>query len=208
MSNGRNSRGRSKTDSSRDSGGFVALPWSVLDCPAYGELSHPARSLLMELARQYVRDNNGRLLTSMKHLRKRGWKSADVISRAKQELIACKLIHETVKGHRPNRASWYALTWFALDVHRDFDPGAAETFERGAYKRWAPKDKGLKPLRGIDGIVIAPSPGISIDCTTPSEGAIGPLNGRLPAPRNGNHLEMPISAGFDSQQAEGARILH
>ena len=60
MANGRN-RGQ-KGDSGRDAGGFVALPWSVLDCPAYARLSHPARALLFELARQFVRDNNGRLL--------------------------------------------------------------------------------------------------------------------------------------------------
>ena len=80
MANGRN-RGH-KGDSGRDAGGFIALPWSVLDCPAYARLSHPARALLFELARQFVRDNNGRLLASAAYLAKRGWKSADVITRA------------------------------------------------------------------------------------------------------------------------------
>jgi hypothetical protein len=61
----------SKKGSGRDGGGFVALPWSVLDCPVYSGLSHPARSLLLEFARQYVRDNNGRLLASGKYLSKR-----------------------------------------------------------------------------------------------------------------------------------------
>jgi hypothetical protein len=50
-------------------------------------LGHPARSLLLELARQFVRDNNGRLLASRAYLAKRGWKSADVIDRAKRELL-------------------------------------------------------------------------------------------------------------------------
>ena len=36
---------RSKGDSSRDAGGFVAMPWAVLDSHAYARLSHPARSL-------------------------------------------------------------------------------------------------------------------------------------------------------------------
>jgi hypothetical protein len=57
-----------KSNGGRDSGGFVALPWAVLDCPAYKALSHPARALLMEVARQYVRDNNGRLLLSGAYL--------------------------------------------------------------------------------------------------------------------------------------------
>ena len=41
-----------KGDTGRMAGGFVALPWVVLDCPAWQRLGHPARSLLLELARQ------------------------------------------------------------------------------------------------------------------------------------------------------------
>jgi hypothetical protein len=82
MANGRNKNG--KGDSGRDAGGFVALPWSVLDCPAYARLSHPARALLMEIARQFLKDNNGRLLVSGAYLRTREWKSADVITRPKE----------------------------------------------------------------------------------------------------------------------------
>jgi hypothetical protein len=36
---------RTKGDSGRDAGGFVALPWSVLDSPAYARLSHILRVL-------------------------------------------------------------------------------------------------------------------------------------------------------------------
>ena len=66
MANGRNKLRRG--DAGRDAGGFVALPWSVLDSPAYSGLSHPAKALLLEFARQFVRDNNGRLLCSMTYL--------------------------------------------------------------------------------------------------------------------------------------------
>ena len=131
MANGRNKG--SKGDSGRDPGGFVALPWTVLDCPAYAGLSHPARSLLMEIARQWVKDNNGRLLASSAYLRKRGWKSVDVITRAKRDLIAGGFIHETVMGQRPNKASWYAITWQRLDKLKGYDEGAEATFRRGAY---------------------------------------------------------------------------
>lgn len=124
-----------KRDSGRDAGGFIALPWSVLDCPEFAELSHPARSLLLEFARQFVRDNNGRLLASASYLRKRGWKSADVITRAKRELLDAGFIFETVKGQRPNKASWYAVTWRALDKLPGYDAGAAAAFERGAYRQ-------------------------------------------------------------------------
>ncbi|GAB3475016.1 hypothetical protein GCM10011496_25760 [Polaromonas eurypsychrophila] len=188
MANGRNS-GR-KGDSGRDSGGFVALPWSVLDCPAYARLSHPARSLLFELARQFVRDNNGRLLASAAYLSKRGWKSADVITRAKRELIEAGFIHETVKGHRPNKASWYAVTWRALDKLPGYDAGAPELFERGAYQ----KNATLRPSHGVERPLIAPSHGVVIVPPTPSHGAIRPVLGVRSTPSHGNHLEMPSTA--------------
>jgi len=139
VANGRNKGLRGY--SGRDAGGFVALPWSVLDSPAYLALSHPARSLLLEVARQYVRDNNGRLLASRAYLAKRGWNSASVIDRAKRELLAAGFIQETVMGHRPNKASWYAVTWQTLDHHPGFDAGAVEGFRRGAYRENAPLKK-------------------------------------------------------------------
>ena len=132
MANGRNHR---KGGSGRDAGGFVALPWAVLDSAAYQALSHPAKALLMEIARQYVRDNNGKLLCSLAYMSKRGWKSRDVLTRAKRELLAAGLIFETCKGARPNKASWYAVTWATLDHIEGFDPGARSTFQRGAYRR-------------------------------------------------------------------------
>lgn len=123
-----------KSSSGRVAGGFIALPWAVTDCPNYKNLSYTARALLIEVARQYVRDNNGRLLMSMRYLKTRGWTSSDVVNRAKKELIAGGFIHETVKGRRPNRASWYAITWQKLDLHKDYDFGAERSFRRSAYE--------------------------------------------------------------------------
>lgn len=165
MANGRNSGKRG--DSGRDSGGFIALPWSVMDSAAYAALSHPARSLLLEIARQFVRDNNGRLLASSAYLSKRGWNSTDVITRAKRELIAAGFIHETVRGQRPNKASWYAVTWRTLDRLPGYDAGAAETFVRGAYQNAT-----LRPSHGARGSPIAPSHGLGTPSPTPSHGAI------------------------------------
>ena len=129
---------RRRVDSGREEGGFVALPWSVLDSVAYQNLSHAAKSLLMELARQVAFDNNGKLLLSGKYLAKRGWKSSDVITRAKRDMLAAGLIFETVMGHKPNKASWYAVTWRRLDKIKGFDAGAAENFELGAYRKGTP----------------------------------------------------------------------
>lgn len=195
MANGRNKS--NKGNSGRDGGGFVALPWSVLDCPAYAALSHPARALLFELARQFVRDNNGRLLLSAAYLLKRGWRSADVITRSKRELLAAGFIHETVKGHRPNRASWYAVTWQALDRLPGYDVGAAESFLRGAYRQNSPlKNASVRPSHGVESPPIAPSHGVEKASPTPSHGAIRDVLRPSPTPSHGNHLDMPSIGSY------------
>lgn len=183
MANGRNPKRRGR-DESRDQGGFVALPWSVLDCPAYAQLSHPARSLLLEFARQYVRDNNGRLLASGAYLATRGWTSKDVITRAQRELLAAGFIHETVMGHGPNKAAWHAVTWRTLDKMQGYDVGTAETFQRGAYRHQSMsvyaagpphglvKNTSLIPSHGPRGSAIGPSHGLGNRATGPPHGPI------------------------------------
>lgn len=193
MANKRNTGMKgSKGDSGRDAGGFVAIPWSVLDCPAYARLSHPARTLLLEFARQFVRDNNGRLLASAAYLSKRGWNSPDVITRAKRELLAGGFIFETVMGHRPNKASWYAITWQRLDKIPGYDAGTEQLFQRGAYRQNTPlKNASLTPPHGVDGPSIAPPHGVGKPLTTPSHGAIGGAFGPLSTPSPVHHLDMP-----------------
>jgi hypothetical protein len=194
MANARNPK-RKGHDTSRDQGGFVALPWSVLDCPAYARLSHPAKALLLDIARQFVRDNNGRLLASSAYLSKRGWKSTDVITRAKRELLASGFIHEMVMGHRPNKASWYAVTWRALDKLPGYDAGAAETFKRGAYQQNTQlKNASLRPSHGVESTAIAPPHGLGRMPPTPSHGAIRGVLPNPPTPSHGHHLDMPSIA--------------
>jgi hypothetical protein len=195
------SRKDSKKGSGRDCGGFVALPWSVLDCPAYSLLSHPAKSLLIEFSRQYVRDNNGRLLASGRYLSKRGWKSADVIQRAKRELIDAGFIYETVKGHRPNKASWYAITWQNLDKHSGYDAGTFDGWKdvRSGYANSKyQKIKSLIPSQGVRGSVIAPSGGVKVYPPIPSSEAINALFVPLPTPSGGNHLDIPSNKGISN----------
>ena len=196
MANGRNKGGKgSKIDSGRDAGSFVALPWSVLDCPAYAQLSMHARALLLEVARQFVRDNNGRLLLSRAYMNGRGWKSIDMLTKAKRELLDAGFIHETVEGHRPNKASWYAMTWQSLNRDPRYDPGAVEMFERGAYRKGNPlKNAGLVPRGGTAKRCIAPPHGTDKPLPVPPHGAIKGVIDPLSVPPHGHHLDMP-SAG-------------
>ena len=193
MANGRNKA--SKGDSGRDSGGFIALPWSVLDCPAYARLSHPARALLLELARQFVRDNNGRMLLSRVYMATRGWKSADVIDRAKRELLEAGFIFQTVMGHRPNKASWFAVTWRALDKLPGYDAGAEKGFERGAYQKGQLVDgTSFIPPHGTGKPLIAPPHGTERAPPVPPRGAIRRVLPLRSVPPHGHHLEMPSTA--------------
>lgn len=229
MANGRSEGTKGSTG--RDSGGFIAIPWSVMDSPAYARLSHPARALLLELARQFVRDNNGRMLASAAYLSKRGWSSADVITRAKRQLLAEGFIFETVKGCRPNKASWYAVTWMPLDRLQGYDAGTLEAFKRSAYRsaeplrakptreqlyaRWngKPQNATLRPAGGVGTPPTAPSAGVGSASVAPSRGAIRPVFAHPSTPSHGNHLDMPstvvrlsaltASKGAELSTAEG-----
>ena len=192
MANGRNKN--NKGDSGRMAGGFIALPWGVVDCPAYANLSHPARALLVEVARQYVRDNNGRLLLSRAYMATRGWKSNDTIAKAKNELLEAGFIFETVKGHRPNRASWYAVTWQRLDKIPGYDTGATECFRRGAFQDTQPLKKSLTPPAGTGRASIAPPHGTGRTPTVPPHGAMEAIFTPLSVPPHGHHLEKPSVA--------------
>lgn len=215
MANGRNKN--QKGDVGRDQGGFIALPWSVLDCPAYSGLSHIAKALLLEVARQFVRDNNGRMLLSTAYMKTRGWYSASVIQKAKLELLDAGFIFETVKGHRPNKASWYAVTWRLLDKLPGFDDGAEKLFQRGAYRFAAGKIKRpplkckkpkkievLIPPHRTDSSSIVPHHGIETVCVIPPRRTMRPTLIHSSIPQHGNHLEMPSIVGIQPlQQRKG-----
>lgn len=203
--NGRGEQGRKgkKGAKDRDGSRFALLPHAVLESRAYLNLSHTARSLLLEVAMQLLPDNNGRLLLSRAHLAPRGWKSADVIQRAKHELLEGGFIFETVKGHRPNKASWYAVTWRSLDRRPDYDPGALGGFPRSAYLlAGAAENAALCPSRGTGKRQIAPPHGTRARFTAPSDGAMGAIPPPSPVPSHGHHLEMPSAGTRKGQQGE------
>jgi hypothetical protein len=164
---------------------------SVLESAAYLGLSANARSLLLEVAYQFHGDDNGKMLVSRAYLAKRGWKSSDMISKGKHELLEAELIFETVKGHRPNKASWYAVTWRKLDKVEGFDIGVEKAFRQGAYRRNEPL-LNVKKLRGYNKSKDIPLPPPNSAVLNPHSGTgkalTGPPHGtghRAPAPQCG-----------------------
>jgi hypothetical protein len=176
------SKRRKASRDKRDGSTFALLPLVMLESAGYRAASHTARSLLVDMAKQYTGRNNGKLTACAKYLAPLGWRSNDVIVRARRELIDCCLILETRKGARPNRAGWYALTWLDLDVTDglDIDPKLYERCFRRGYMRPdkpAAQSASLTPRDGAATSPIAPADGASKATAAPRDGAIRLVNG-------------------------------
>jgi hypothetical protein len=152
----------------RDGTGFLAIPFVVLDSLAYRDLSHTARSLLFDIARQMNGNNNGKLVACAKYLKPYGWNSNDTVTRARNELLESRLLIETRKGARPNKAAWYAVSWTALKVSSGLDIDPAR-FQRGAYREMEPCKLGkvVVPAAGVATSSIAPRDGASVSTAIP-----------------------------------------
>lgn len=168
--------------SGRDGSQFVALPFCVIDSAAFRHASHPARALLIDLARQFSGKNNGRLVATSKALKPLGWTSHDTVTRALRELEERRLIQLTRRGARPNLAAWYALTWQALNADSDMEV-TSRSFDRSGYKHWTPqptpqstreKIVSLVPRTGIKSLPIGPANGAEEASLTPTDGAMWP----------------------------------
>jgi hypothetical protein len=131
-------RSKFKSDAKkRDGGRFAGVPFVVLESEAYVSLSGSGVKLLMEFAFQYNGANNGNLYCTWEQMAQRGWKSQTTLKAAKDELTRAGFLCETRKGARPNKASWYAVTWRDLDITDGLDIKPA-SFPRSAYARNQP----------------------------------------------------------------------
>ena len=98
----------------RESGGFVALPYSVLRSKSYAMLSAYAVKLLNDLLAQYNGKNNGDLAIAFSMMRQRGWRSKTTLWRAINELTEKKWVEKTRQGGK-NNPNLYAVTFFSVD---------------------------------------------------------------------------------------------
>lgn len=111
---------------------YSAIPHAVLDSVAFTYASYPAKALLFDLMRQHSGGNNGHLQLSFGWLDKRGWKSRDVIQRAKSELVSRGLIIQTRQGGLNVGASRYAVTWLAISNYVGLDM-VAKNYAQGSW---------------------------------------------------------------------------
>jgi hypothetical protein len=104
-------------------GGFLAVPHAVLNCPRYRELSPSAVKLLFDIAAQYNGKNNGDLSAAWKIMEPKGWRSEGTLDRAKKELLESEFIAQTRQGRLPNLCTLYGITWKPLNPNQKLDIG-------------------------------------------------------------------------------------
>lgn len=171
-----------------DIGRFTALPHTVIHSVEYRALGHAARSLLFDIAAQYNRSNNGKLVCAMKYLKPLGWTSNDTITRALRQLVASGLLIQTRQGMMPpcSQAAWFAIGWFSLDVYEDLD------IDPNKYRRCSLQSiKSPSPIIGTKERKITPKNGVALNLVAPIEGAALVDNRDLPTPINGDFIDLP-----------------
>ena len=116
---------------------YAAIEHRVLDSPAYAALTFSARSLLILLARQLTKDNNGHLQATFTYMSRFGF-SENTISRAIKELIAHGMIYRTRSGGYQQGAAQYAVTWLTIKNRQGL---FLDGFLSCAWRQWEPGKK-------------------------------------------------------------------
>lgn len=183
----------------RSEGRYSHIPHVVQDSPAFIGASHKAKALLFEVMRQHNGKNNGHLHLTMSWLKKRGWRSADQVSEATEELLDRQLIVQTRQGGLNWGPNLFALSWHhitnyvGLDIQsKDYRPG------RWVLCSLPPTQKRKPPQRKRDDASsdrrdsAAPTSGtealITVPVTGPTTGGLG----KPAVPTSGNNETLPF----------------
>lgn len=156
---------------------YAAIEHRVIDSAAYADLSFAARALLVQIARQLTKTNNGHLQVTHKYLSRFGF-SKNTITRCVDELIAHGFIYRSRSGGLHQGSAKYAVTWLSITNREGI---FLQGFKPCAWRDWTPAEK--KSL----------SPNLGTRC--PKNGELTPLAvpnfGTAPIPKFGNIELMP-----------------
>lgn len=114
------------------SGGYAAIPWTVLDSNSFMGASEKAKALLFALMRQHNGNNNGHLHLAKKWLNNQGWTCHENNSKARKELIERGLVVQTKWGGLNMGPDLFALTWYDITNYIGLDI-TAKGYARGKY---------------------------------------------------------------------------
>jgi hypothetical protein len=177
---------------------FVGIPFWVMNHSSFREASHRARALLLDVLLQYNGRNNGSLVVCDKALKPLGWNSRDGLTKAKKELLDLGLLVETRVGAKPNKASWYAVSWRQLDVKEgiDINPRAYVTLAARKIEIRPPHD-------GLGSQKIRPPHGLEHQSARPPHGRMEVPNEVSPRPLHGQYLcyAIPTAQTAESSHA-------
>lgn len=126
---------------------YAAIEHRVIDSPAYADLTFSARALLVLLARQLTRDNNGHLHAAFKWCKPFGFGSEHTLRAAIAELLSHGFIYRT-RSHGANGA-WakYAVTWLPIKNREGL---FLSNFEACAWRDWKPTEKKSSRQKVLD----------------------------------------------------------
>ena len=119
---------------------YAAIEHRVIDSPAFADLTPSAVKLLLLLARQLTKDNNGHLQATFSYMRRFEF-SENTLSRAIQELIAHGIIYRTRSGGYQQGAAQYAVTWLPI---RNRQGLFLDGFKPCAWRDWQPEEAAKK----------------------------------------------------------------
>lgn len=122
---------------------FASIDHSVIDSPAFSDLSHSAVRVLLIITRQCNGSNNGLLQATYSYCKDKGVGSEHTLQKAIAELIAHGFIYRT-RGHgfEAGKNTWakYAITWRSLCAKERRKGLFVDNFEMYAWRKW-PFDK-------------------------------------------------------------------
>lgn len=123
---------------------YAPIHHSVIDSPAFADLSAQAARLLLIVARQWTPATNGKLQATHAFARTRGINSNTTTSKAVRELLAHGFLYRT-RSHGidsatgKNRPALYAITWKPVKLNPKPADVSLSGFVLDAYKNWTPE---------------------------------------------------------------------
>ncbi|MBT9521912.1 MAG: hypothetical protein IV101_13590 [Dechloromonas sp.] len=119
---------------------YAAIEHRVIDSAAFIAMTFSARSLLLEMARQLTKDNNGHLQATHSYMQRHGF-SENTLSRAIAELIRHGMIYRTRSGGYQQGAAQYAVTWLPIRNRQEL---FLDGFKLCAWRDWQPEEAAKK----------------------------------------------------------------
>ncbi|WP_201645217.1 helix-turn-helix domain-containing protein [Paraburkholderia metrosideri] len=118
-----------------------------MDSEAFVDLSSSAVRLLLVLARQLTKDNNGHLQATYAYCKRYGFKSDNTLRPALAELIAHGLVYRTRSSGANKVWARYAVTWLPI---KNRDGLFLDGFLPDAWKLFEPTEEKKAPRRNCE----------------------------------------------------------